>query len=71
MDRTRPLRTAGRVWGPERVKLGLTIRELEKLSGVDKAYISMAESGRMVPTAEEYQAIMEAFRKVREQAVTA
>ena len=64
--RTTPLRTGGLAWGPERVALGISIRKLAELSGVDKAILSMAEHGRLVPTGREYQAVMEALRKVRE-----
>ena len=64
--RTTPLRTGGLAWGPERVALGISIRKLAELSGVDKAILSMAEHGRLVPTGAEYQAVMAALRKARE-----
>lgn len=62
----RRLQTGGRAWGPERVALGVSMRELERLSGVDKALLSLAENGRLVPSGEEYQAVTEALRKIRE-----
>lgn len=61
-----PLRTGGRAWGPERVALGVSLRKLQELSGVDKAILSLAENGRLVPSGAEYQAVMDALRKVRE-----
>lgn len=61
-----PLRTQGRMWGPERVALGLSIRELSRLSGINRGILSMVESGRIVPSGDEYQAVMAALRKVRE-----
>lgn len=61
-----PLRTGGHAWGPERVALGISIRKLAELSGVDKAILSMAENGRLVPKGSEYQAVMDALRKIRE-----
>ena len=63
---TPPLRTGGNAWGPERVALGISIRKLADLSGVDKAILSMAENGRLVPTGAEYQKVMDALRTVRE-----
>ena len=67
MDTARStLRTGGLAWGPERVALGISIRKLAELSGVDKAILSMAEHGRLVPTGPEYQAVMQALRKIRE-----
>lgn len=65
---TRPLKTGGRAWGPERVTLGVSLRKLSELSGVDKAILSMAEHGRLVPSGDEYQRVMDALRKVRESA---
>jgi ribosome-binding protein aMBF1 (putative translation factor) len=62
----RPLRTGGRAWGPERVALGLSLRELARLSGIDKAILSMAENGRLIPSGLEYQAVEAALRKVRD-----
>jgi len=64
----RRLTTGGAAWGPERVALGISIRELARLSGVDKAILSMAEHGRLVPSGAEYAAVMEALRKAREAA---
>lgn len=65
--RTRPpLRTAGSAWGPERVSLGLSMRQLEELSGVDRAILSLVEQGRLIPTGAQYQAVMEALRRARE-----
>ena len=66
-ERANPsLRTGGRAWGPERVALGVSLRRLAALSGVDKAILSMAENGRLVPSGEEYTKVMDALRKVRD-----
>ena len=61
-----PPTTAGYAWGPERVRLGLSLRALHKLSGVSVPYLSMAEAGRLIPTAVEYQSVTEALAKVKE-----
>ena len=66
---TTPLRSGGHAWGPERVALGISIRKLADLSGVDKAILSMVENGRMIPSGAEYQAVSEALRKAREGAI--
>lgn len=62
----RQLKTGGRAWGPERVALGISIRRLSELSGIDRGILSMAENGRLVPSGVEYQAVMEALRDARD-----
>jgi transcriptional regulator with XRE-family HTH domain len=57
------LRTAGGLWGPQRVELGLSLRALSKLSGVNHVTLALAEQGRLVPTNEEYQAVVAALNK--------
>ena len=66
-----PLRTGGSAWGPQRVALGVSIRRLADLSGVDKAYLSLAENGRYIPTGEQYRAVMDALASVERQEATA
>jgi transcriptional regulator with XRE-family HTH domain len=61
----RQLRTAGAAWGPERVALGLSVRQLESLSGIHRTTLSLVEAGRLIPTAAEYQAVTEALRKTQ------
>ena len=58
-----PLRTGGRLWGPRRVALGISIRRLAELSGVDKAYLSLAENGKYIPSGEQYDAVEAALRR--------
>lgn len=58
-ERTNPrIKTAGAVWGPQRVALGLSLRALAKLSGVNIVVLSLAEQGRLIPTGDEYQAVV-------------
>ena len=59
-----PPRTAGYAWGHQRVRLGVSLRELERLSGVHRSYLSLAEAGRLIPSGEEYDAVMAALRQV-------
>jgi hypothetical protein len=59
-----PPRTAGNAWGPQRVALGISLRRLEQLSGVSRVTLSLAEAGRLIPTGEEYQAVMAALDAV-------
>jgi len=61
-----PPKTAGAAWGPERVRLGLSLRALETLSGVNRATLSLVESGRLVPTGREYDAVTVALATVRQ-----
>ena len=65
-DSTRyALKTGGRAWGPARVALGISIRRLADLSGVDKAILSMAENGRLIPSGPEYTAVMSVLDGIR------
>ena len=62
------LRTGGRLWGPRRVALGVSIRQLEVLSGVARPFLSLAENGRYIPSGEQYDAVERALRAVEEDA---
>lgn len=62
-----PLATGGRLWGAERVRIGLSIRELSRRSGVDKAYLSLYENGRMVPSSDEFDRIMAVLREAEKE----
>ncbi len=62
----RQLKTGGRAWGLERVELGLSLRQLADLSGIDRSLLSMAENGRIIPSGDEYRAVNDALRKIRE-----
>lgn len=62
----RQLSTNGSAWGPQRVALGLSLRQLEQLSGINRGVLSLAEAGRLVPTGEEYQAVMKALEAFRD-----
>lgn len=50
--------TGGYAWGAMRVRAGMSIRKLSDLTGIPRGYLSMAERGRLVPTGEEYAAVM-------------
>jgi transcriptional regulator with XRE-family HTH domain len=60
-NRKSTVRTAGGAWGPQRVALGLSLRELAKLSGVNHVTLALAEQGRLIPTGDEYQKVMGAL----------
>ena len=61
-NRKSTVRTAGGAWGQQRVALGLSLRELAKLSGVNHVTLALAEQGRLVPTGDEYQKVMAALQ---------
>ena len=63
-----PLRTRGFVWGPQRVRLGISLAELSKRVGINKGTLSYLESGRMVPTAAEYERVLAVLRDAEAQA---
>lgn len=56
-----PLRTKGYAWGQLRVRRGVSMRELAERSGVPKSVLSFVESGRVNPTAEEFNRVMAAL----------
>ncbi len=39
----------------------MSLRQLEDRTGISRAYLSMAERGRLVPTGEEYRKVMAAL----------
>jgi len=45
------------------VRLGISLNELQRRSGVDKATLSLIENGRMIPTSQEYDAVTRALRE--------
>lgn len=59
-----PLSSGGLLWGPERMRLGISIRTLARLSGVGKGVLSRCEHGRMIPTPDEFGRVMAALREV-------
>jgi transcriptional regulator with XRE-family HTH domain len=62
----RQLKTGGRAWGPERVALGLSIRDLSALSGIDRGILSQVENGRLIPSGNEWTAVTAALAKAKE-----
>lgn len=58
-----PLRTGGKAWGLERVRLGISLQRLAQLSGVPEPTLSLIEHGRVVPTGEEFAAVYRALRE--------
>lgn len=54
-----PLRTIGGAWGAWRVRVGMSMRELERRSGVNRWILSLAEQGRLTPTGAEFDAVYE------------
>lgn len=61
-----PLRTGGRLWGPERVRLGVSLDRLSEMTGINKGILSMAENGRIIPTGAEYDLVRDALEKMRQ-----
>ena len=59
-------RSGGSAWGPERVRLGISLRELSRRSGIDKAILSMAENGRLIPSAAEYESVTRVLRDAQQ-----
>lgn len=62
MPRRRYELVAGpRLWGPRRVQLNISLRELEKATGINRGDLSRMENRGMEPTSEEFDRIMAAL----------
>ena len=48
--------------------LGLSLRELARLSGVNHVTLALAEQGRLVPTGDEYQKVVAALTAAKGEA---
>lgn len=55
------LRSGGFLWGPRRVALGMSLRELEEATGIYRAFLSRMENGVMIPTGDEFDTVMRAI----------
>ena len=64
------LTTGGFLWGPRRVRLSISLRQLALNSGVDKGTLSRCEAGRMIPTGEQFDRVMAALDTVEKEAVS-
>ena len=62
----KPLQSGGHMWGPERVSLGVSIRKLAELSGVNRGTLSLVEQGRLVPTGDDYEKVRRALDVLRQ-----
>jgi transcriptional regulator with XRE-family HTH domain len=58
-------RPASRSWRDLRIDAGLTLRQLEVLSGVNRGEISRIERGRSCPTPDQAIAILAAYADTR------
>lgn len=61
-----PLRTGGSLWGTRRIRAGVSIRQLAIESGVDRGLISLMESGRLIPTGEQYERVVNALERLED-----
>lgn len=59
-----PFTTGGRLWGNERVRLRVSLSSLAAKSGVPKGSLSLMEHGRLIPTSEEYDAVIAALAEL-------
>lgn len=62
-----PPSTSGYAWGPERVRLGLSLRQLAALSGVKAPYLSLIEQGKLAATPEQWKLVVDALRDAEAQ----
>lgn len=52
------------MWGNERVRLRVSLDTLSKASGVAKGSLSLMEHGRLIPTSDEYDAVVAALARL-------
>ena len=57
-----PMRTGGFLWGNHRIRLGISITELSRRTGINVGQLSHMENGRMIPTAAEWDKVIAALR---------
>lgn len=59
-----PLRKHPYPWSEARVAAGVSLRELEVATGINRATLSLLDRGRLVPTPEEARRILVALKMV-------
>lgn len=59
-----PLRAGGHLWGQRRERLGVSLRQLEALTNIPRASLSLMERGRLFPTSDEMDNVMRALDSV-------
>lgn len=65
--RRQPLREASTVYAQRRVALGMSLREVERRTGLNRGFLSMVERGRMIPTADESATLLNFYAEVQSQ----
>lgn len=61
---SQPFKSGGRLWGAERIRLGVSLRALSETSKVPKGSLSLMEHGRLIPTSAEYDAVIAALAEL-------
>ena len=61
-----PLQTGGRLWGPERVRRGISLGQLSAATGIARGSLSGMESGRIIATTDEFDRIWQALHDLAE-----
>jgi transcriptional regulator with XRE-family HTH domain len=59
-----PISAGTEAWGPERLRLGVSLRQLEAATGISRLHLSMIERGRMIPSYAEMVAVADALRAI-------
>lgn len=57
------LRAGSSEWGQRRLQAGLSIRDVEAVTGIHRTTLSMLERGRLVPTPEESAKILAVYEE--------
>ena len=61
-----PLKTGATIYGQRRFALDLSLREVEQVTGINRGFLSMIERGRMIPTQEESNALLDFYAQAND-----
>jgi predicted transcriptional regulator len=65
--RRQPLREGSTIYAQRRVALGLSLRDVEHRTGINRGFLSRVERGRMIPTADESAVLLNFYAQVQSQ----
>jgi len=64
------LRPGTTEWGKRRVALGLSQRQVQAQTGLNRSVISLIESSRYIPRASEAQKLLDLYSRLEKEAAT-
>jgi len=64
----RQLKTGPHLWGPRRRELGISLRELEAATGINRGLLSYMENRGLQPSGDEFDKVMTALEAADKEA---